>query len=129
MPVQFINPDGLAKGTYSHVAVVSGGGTIYVSGQVSADEQGAVVGASFAEQTRQVFENLRTALAGAGARFEHIVKMNIYVVALDAPKVQTFREIRKSFLGSHIPASTLVDTGALVNPEFQIEVEAVAVVD
>ena len=129
MATQFLNPEGLSTGTYSHVAVVSGGRTVYVSGQVSADAQGAVVGDTFEAQTRQVFANLKTALDAAGAGFEHLVKFTIFVVALDAEKVATFRSVRAEFLGDHKPTSTMVDTRALVNPAFLVEVEAIAVVD
>lgn len=129
MNVRFVNPEGLAKGSYSHVAVVSGGRTLYVSGQVAADASGAPISGSFADQVTKVFENLRIALAAEGAGFEHIVKMNIYICAVDAERVATFREIRSRFLGRHQPASTLIDTRALVHPDFQVEVEVIAVVD
>ena len=124
MAVQFINPPTLARGQHSHVAVVEGGRTIYLSGQVGADLKWQAVGNSFADQVRQVFENLRACLAAADASFSDIVKMNIYVVDLDA----TFREIRNELFEKHRPASTLVDTRALVDPAFQIEIEAIAVV-
>ncbi len=129
MATQFLNPEGLSAGTYSHVAVVSGGRTVYVSGQVPADAQGAVVGDTFEAQTRQVFANLKTALDAAGAGFEHLVKFTIFIVALDAEKVAMFRSVRAEFLGGHKPTSTMVDTRALVNPAFMVEVEAIAVVD
>ena len=35
MTVQFLNPAGLSRGTYSHVAVVTAGRVIHVSGQVA----------------------------------------------------------------------------------------------
>ena len=46
MATRFINPPGLSKGSYSHTAVVTGGRTVYVSGQVSVDETGKVVSTS-----------------------------------------------------------------------------------
>lgn len=129
MTVEYLNPVGLAKATYSHVAVVSSGRTVYVSGQVAADESGQLVGDTFAVQARQVFDNLRTALAAVQADFSNVVKMNTFVVGLDAEKVTEFRVIRAEYLGAHLPASTLVDTGALVNPKFLLEIEVIAVVD
>lgn len=129
MATQFINPPGLAKGTYSHTAVVTGGRTLYVSGQVAVDATGNVVGTTFAEQAQQVFENLGVALAAGGAQFAHIVKMNVYVRDLTSARVRTFREIRQRHLGAHQPASTLVATPALVHEDMMLEVEVVAVVD
>ena len=128
MTVQFINPPGLSRGTYSHTAVVSGGRTVYVSGQVAFDDAGNVVGATFVEQAEQVFTNLRLALAAAGAQFSDIVKMNVYVRDLTGARVRAFREIRGRHFGAHQPASTLVATPALVHEDLMLEVEVVAVV-
>jgi 2-iminobutanoate/2-iminopropanoate deaminase len=128
MTVEFHNPAGLSRGTYSHTAVVTGGRTVYVSGQVAFDEAGRVVGTTFAEQSERVLQNLKIALAAGGAQFGDIVKMNVYVRDLTAEKVRCFREIRIRHFGSHQPASTLVATPALVHEDLMLEVEAVAVV-
>ena len=128
MPFEFFSPAGLSRGTYSHTAVVTGGRTVYVSGQVAFDEAGNVVGRTFAEQAERVFDNLRLALAAAGAEFHHIVKMNVYVRDLTSVKVKAFREIRARHFGVHQPASTLVGTPALVHEDLMLEVEVVAVV-
>jgi enamine deaminase RidA (YjgF/YER057c/UK114 family) len=64
--VRFVNPPGLAESPrYSHVAQVTRGRLIFISGQVAQDANGNLVGAGdMAVQTRQVFENLKVALAG-----------------------------------------------------------------
>lgn len=129
MPAQFINPPGLPKGSYSHVAVATGGRTVYVAGQVAVDESGKVVGKTFAEQAEKVFDNLQIALAAGGAEFRHIVKLNTYVRDLTSAKVALLREIRTRRFGGHLPASTLVATPALVHEDMMLEIEAVAVVD
>lgn len=129
MPVAYLNPEGLFRGTFSHVAVVTGGRTIHVSGQVALDVQGRVVGATFEEQAECVMQNLELALAAAGAEPRHVVKMNIYVRDLTSSRLKTFREIRARHFGDHRPASTLVGTPALVHEDLMLEVEAVAVVD
>ena len=128
MSVEFINPQGLSKGSYSHVAVVSSGRMIFVSGQVATNAAGQVVGTSFAEQATQVFENLKIALAASGANFSHIVKMNTYIRDLTGTRVKAFREVRVKYLGDHLPASTLVATPGLVHEDMMLEVEVVAVV-
>jgi enamine deaminase RidA (YjgF/YER057c/UK114 family) len=129
MPVEYLNPEGLSQGTFSHVAVVTGGRTIHVSGQVAMDEQGRVVGTTFEEQVEHVLQNLRIALAAAGAELRHVVKMNIYVRDLTGTRLKAFREIRGRHFGAHRPASTLVGTPALVHEDLMVEVEVVAVVD
>ena len=129
MSVEFINPSELSQGSYSHVAVVTGGRTLYVSGQVAMDANGNVVGTTFAEQCEQVLSNLGTALAAGGAQFHHIVKMNVYVRDLTRARVKTLRTIRQKHFGGHQPASTLVGTTALVDEDLMLEIEVVAVVD
>jgi reactive intermediate/imine deaminase len=127
-PVRYLNPSTLsAPAGYSHVAEVSGGRTIYIAGQVAFDNSGKVVGkGDFAAQATQVFENLKLALAAAGATFENVVKVNTYVT--DMSHLPTLREIRVKYYGKIAPASTLVEIGRLAHPDLMIEIEAVAVV-
>ncbi len=124
--VRRINPPGLSKPTgYTHVVEVTGGRTIYVSGQIALDKEGNLVGAGdLMAQTRQVFENLKVALASVGAGFDDVVKMNVYMT--DASQVQVFRDVRNGYFKNQIPASTLVQIGRLARPDFMIEIEAVA---
>lgn len=126
------NPSGLSTPRgYTHVVTASGGRTVYVAGQVALNAQGELVGKSdLRAQTRQVFENLRLALAGAGASFKDVVKWNTYVVNFKAEDLPVLRDVRTEVLKDVTPpASTLVGVSALANPDFLIEIEAVAVVD
>jgi enamine deaminase RidA (YjgF/YER057c/UK114 family) len=126
------NPSGLSTPRgYTHVVSASGGRTVYVAGQVALDVKGEVVGkGDLRAQARQVFENLRIALAGAGASYKDVVKWTTYVVNLKADDLPVIREARAEALKDATPpASTLVGVQALANPDFLIEVEAVAVVD
>jgi enamine deaminase RidA (YjgF/YER057c/UK114 family) len=126
------NPPGLsAPRGYTHVVSASGGRTVYIAGQVALNVQGEVVGkGDLRAQARQVFENLRIALAGAGATFKDVVKWNTYVVGLKPEDLAALREVRGEFLKDVTPpASTLVSVQGLANPDFLIEIEAIAVVD
>lgn len=130
MKVEFINPPQLCPTHgWTHVATVSGGKTVYVSGQVSVNERGEVVGpGDLRAQTTQAFENVRLALAAAGATFQDVVKTNLYVVGLKPEHVPIIREVRSQYVREdHPPVSTLVGVSALVGPEWLIEIEAVAV--
>ena len=126
--VRFLNPATLSTPPgYTHVVEVTGGRTIYISGQVPLDKAGNVVGAGdFAAQTTQVFENLKLALTAAGATFDNVVKANMYVT--DMSYIQVLREIRLKYYETNAPASTLVQVVKLARPEFMIEIEAIAVV-
>jgi len=126
--VKHLNPSTLHKPTgYSHIVEVTGGRTLYVSGQVALDQSGTLVGANdLRAQTRQVFENLRAALVASGAGLEHVVKITVFMI--DASQIQVFREVRETVFKGPLPASTLVQVVRLARPEFMIEVEAIATV-
>ena len=129
--LEFINPPALANfGTFSQVATARGGKTIHISGQVAWNAQGKVVGAGdLNAQTVQVFENLKVALAAAGAGFRDVVKFTIYVVDLKPQDRAVISEIRNRYLDpARLPASTMIGVDALVMEDLRIEVEAIAVV-
>jgi 2-iminobutanoate/2-iminopropanoate deaminase len=115
---------------YSHAVVVEHGKIIYLSGAISADARGSVVGGSdFRAQATQAFENLKAELAAVGATTASLVKLNYYVVGLDHDKVLALREVRDKFLDrDHLPASTLTGVVALARDEYVIEIEGVAVI-
>jgi enamine deaminase RidA (YjgF/YER057c/UK114 family) len=132
MQINFINPSELCHTFgWTHVATVSGGKTIYVSGQVSVNKRGELVDrGDLRAQAWQAWENVRLALAAAGATFQDVVKTNLYVVGLKPEHVPILREVRSQFVrADHPPVSTLVGVSALVGPDWLIEIEAVAVVD
>jgi enamine deaminase RidA (YjgF/YER057c/UK114 family) len=126
---QFLNPPALGKPNgYTHVVVVPPARLVYVSGQVALNAAGEVVGKDdLRAQVTQVMENLKTALAAAGASWQDVGKLNYYVVNLNPEKLSIIREIRNKYISAeHPPASTLVGVTALAREEFLIEVEVVA---
>ena len=123
-----VRPEGLPPTNgYSHIVEFSGR-LLVVSGQVPLDAEGQLVGADDPEaQIRQVFKNLRTALASSGAGFEDIVKITVFLT--DLADLEAFRRVRDDYVtGDTAPASSLVRVAGLVNPAFRVEVEALAVV-
>jgi enamine deaminase RidA (YjgF/YER057c/UK114 family) len=132
MPSRFVNPANLAPTNgWTHVVASTGGKTIYVSGQVSVNERGEVVGqGDLRAQTEQTFENIKRALSAEGASFRDVVKSNLYVVGLKPEVVPIIREVRSRYFDKRQPpASTLVGVSALVGPDWLIEIEVVAVVE
>ena len=126
---QFLNPPGLSKPNgYTHAVIIQPGRLVYVSGQVALNAAGEVVGKDdLRAQVTQVMENLKTALAAAGASLQDVVKLNYYVVNLNPDKLSVIREVRNKYISAeHPPASTLVGVTALARQEFLIEVEVVA---
>jgi enamine deaminase RidA (YjgF/YER057c/UK114 family) len=113
---------------YSHVVEVTGPARmVYFAGQLGVDKGGAFAG-NFEAQTAQAFENLKAALQAVGAGFEHLVKINNYVVDIER-NIGIFREVRDRYLvKSSLPASTTVGVPALARPGALFEVEAVAII-
>ncbi len=131
MQTQFVNPPALSPTFgWTHVVTATGGKTVYVSGQVSVNERGEVVGkGDLRAQTQQTFENLKHALTAAGATFRDVVKTNLYVVGLKPEQVPMLREVRSRYVNAEQPpASTLVGVSALIGADWLIEIEAVAVI-
>jgi len=124
---RFISPPaiGPAKG-YTHVVEVTGGRTIYISGQVADDQNGNLVGLNdFRAQAIQVFENLNAALASVGATFANVVKINNYL--LDLNQLPVYREIRNNYINlQNPPASTALEVSRLAKSEYLLEVEVIA---
>jgi 2-iminobutanoate/2-iminopropanoate deaminase len=128
-----IQPESLAKRVvggrvlYSHVVVVEGRRTIFVSGQLARDREGNVVGAGdMRAQMRQVGENVKAALEAAGASLADIVKSNTYVT--DIEEFFKHVDVRMEYFGA-LPTSTTVEVRRLAHPDLLVEVEVIAVVD
>jgi 2-iminobutanoate/2-iminopropanoate deaminase len=129
--VQFKNsPEISSPAGYSHAVVVNGGKMVFLSGQVGLNKQGEMVGKDdFRTQVAQVFSNLKSALAAAGATPNDLIKLNYYVVGLNRDKLVAIRNVRDEFISKeHPPTSTLAGVQALFREDAMIEVEAVAVV-
>jgi enamine deaminase RidA (YjgF/YER057c/UK114 family) len=127
MAIERIQPEGLSKpAAYSHV--VRAGNTVYVAGQTATDASGNLVGLGDIEaQAAQVYGNIRKALASVGADFSNLVKVNTYLTREE--DIEGYRRARATHLNKDLPASTLVVISRLANPDFLIEIEAVAVLE
>jgi enamine deaminase RidA (YjgF/YER057c/UK114 family) len=126
--IRFLNPDTIAKPPgYSHVVEVTGPGrTVYFAGQLGIDRSGKM-GGNAREQIEMAFENLKAALASVGAGFEHVVKVNNYIVDIGT-NIALFREIRDKYVNKAAPpASTTIGVPELARPGALFEVEAVAI--
>jgi len=131
MAVECINPADLpTPETYTQVVVATGTRLVFVSGQEPEDVQGNLVGrGDLAIQARQVFANLGRAVAAAGAMPEHVTKITIYVVNHQRKYLPVIEEARAGLFGDHKPADVLVGIATLSNPDYLIEVDAIAVID
>jgi len=115
--------------TYSQAVKVTGGETIlYLSGQVAYDDNGGVAHpGDFKAQARAALRAVKAQVEAGGGTMADIVKVNTYLT--DIRHRVDYGPIREEFFGKNtkMPASTLVAVTALAQPEFLIEIEAIAV--
>ncbi|GAA1274484.1 RidA family protein [Saccharothrix xinjiangensis] len=135
MAITLVNPDGLPEiDVYRQVSVSTGSRLVFVAGQVAWDADGAVVGeGDLAAQVERCYLNVATALAGVGASFADVAKLNVHVVDWTPDKMPLLLEgigRAAAKLGvTPAPPATLLGVAALDVPEHLVEVEATAVLD
>ncbi|MBS1680339.1 MAG: RidA family protein [Bacteroidetes bacterium] len=101
---------------------------VFISGQVAVTENGELVGkGDLGKQTEQVFQNIKARVEKAGGHLKDVVKIDAYFT--DLSKIDLFRkEIKKVFDPKTPPSCTVVQIERLVNEDFLIEINAIAVV-
>ena len=129
MAKRVLNPAAVrAKGSYSPGWEVSGGRAVFVAGQIPWDENGnTVCKGDVAGQTRQVFANIGAVLAEAGGSLDDVVKITVF--AADIRYRDEINRVRTETFSEPYPASTQVAVASLVDPEWLVEIEAVAFIE
>jgi 2-iminobutanoate/2-iminopropanoate deaminase len=127
-----IRPNTVANvaGRYVPGKASAGGRVVYVSGQLGETPNGLREAAGDAEaETRQIFANIEAILIEAGGTLRDIVKLGIYLT--DITDRAAVGKVRAELFpdDEHLPTSTMVEIGALVYPEFKVEIDAIAVID
>jgi enamine deaminase RidA (YjgF/YER057c/UK114 family) len=129
--VRYIDPDSLNKSpAFTNVVVVEGNvKTVHIGGQDAINAAGEIVGkGDIVAQTEQILANLRAALEAGGARPEHIIKWNIYVVEGQSLEAG-FGAFQSAWPETpNPPAITVAFVSGLAHPDFLVEIDAVAVV-
>jgi len=97
---------------------------IFVAGQLGTDSQSTLVSLEFEGQATQALRNVEAALAAAGASLSDIVTMTVFLA--DSRHGKPFNELRKTFLGGAIAASTTIGGATFAQPGALIEIQAIA---
>lgn len=102
------------------------GKQLFISGQVAVDAEGRLVGKGDIEaQTRQVMENIKALVEAAGGSLDDIVKTTTFVTTMkDFAKTAA---VRREYFKEPYPGSTAVQVTQLVDPDYLIEIEAIAI--
>ena len=131
MSVEYINPDGLHKNpAFSQVVVTQANSrTCYVGGQNSVDSSGEVIGkGDIGRQAKQILGNLEIALSAVGAKIDHVIKWNVYVVQGQSPQ-PGFEEFQRVWGNRpNPPLITILFVAGLASPDILMEIDAIAVI-
>ncbi|SFP86700.1 reactive intermediate/imine deaminase [Nitrosomonas cryotolerans] len=114
-----------AIGTYSQAVRVSGGETVYLSGQIGLDAVTMQMVDGIDAQIQQVFLNLRAVAAASGGSLSDIVKLNIYLTDLE--DFARLNEIMAGYFVEPYPARAAVGVKALPRDAL-VEMDAVMVI-
>jgi 2-iminobutanoate/2-iminopropanoate deaminase len=112
---------------YGYAQAVKVGDTIYLSGQVSHDDEGKIVGLRDMEaQMRQAYANIKKVLAEYGATMDNVVDEILFVTDMDTAFAAAVKCRREVFSGTPIVASTIVQIQRLAFPDLMVEIRCVA---
>ncbi|WP_371667044.1 RidA family protein [Streptomyces sp. NBC_00289] len=135
MAITLANPEGLVQvDLYRQMSVATGSKLVFIAGQVAWDADGVTVGkGDLAAQVEQCYLNVGTALAEAGASFDDVAKLTVYLVDWTPDKMPLFMEgLARAAAKLGItpgPPLTGVGVAALAEPDILVEIEATAVID
>jgi 2-iminobutanoate/2-iminopropanoate deaminase len=112
---------------YGYSQAVKVGDTIYISGQVSHDDKGKIVGHRDMEaQMRQAYANVQKVLEQYGATMDNVVDEVLFVTDMDTAFAAAVKCRHEVFSGQPVIASTIVQIQRLAFPELMIEIKCVA---
>lgn len=109
-----------AVGTYSQA--VRTGNLVFLSGQIPLDPVTMELKTGFAEQTHQVFKNLKAVVEAAGGSMDQIIKVNIFV--MDLANFATLNDIMAEYFTQPYPARAAVQVAGLPKGA-EVEMEAI----
>jgi len=113
---------------YGYSQAVKVDNTIYLSGQVSHDDKGNIVGRGDMEtQMRQAYENIKKVLAQYGATMDNVVDEVLFVTDMDAAFAARVKCKQEVFSGNNNPVltSTIVQIQRLAFPELMVEIRCI----
>ncbi|MFB6366489.1 RidA family protein [Paenibacillus elgii] len=110
-----------AIGPYSQA--IKFGNLLFTSGQIPLNPEGQIVEGGIAEQTHQVFRNLKAVLEEAGATFESVIKATVFIK--DMNQFAQVNEIYAAYFGDHKPARSTVEVARLPK-DVLVEIELIA---
>src|SRR5882724_12688754 len=116
-------------GVFSHATAIEATGRfVFVSGMTARRPDGSIAGiGDITEQTRQVCENVKSAVEAAGGTMDDICRVDVYVRNME--HFDAIHKVRREYFKAPAPASTMVEVCKMTSPDYLIEINAIAVVE
>ena len=126
--MQMFNPPGWKRPKGYSNAVAASGRMVFVAGQVGWDGQEAFRTEDLVGQVRQSLTNIVAILAEAGAKPEHIVRMNWYLADKEEynARLAEIGDVYRELIGRHFPAMTALQVAGFVEHGAKVEIEVTA---
>ena len=114
-------------GHFSQATTIEARGRlIFISGMTARRPDGTIAGIGDIEsQTRQVCENVKSAVEAAGGTLNDVCRVDVYV--RDMEHFDAIHRVRREYFSPPLPASTMVEVSMMVSPDYLIEMSAIAV--
>ena len=110
------------------IAIEAKGKLVFISGMTSRRADGTIAGVGDIEaQTRQVCENLKSAVEAAGGTMHDICRVDVYVRNME--HFESIHKVRREYFKAPAPASTMVEVTKMTSPDYLIEINAIAVIN
>jgi 2-iminobutanoate/2-iminopropanoate deaminase len=130
MPKREVSSDSIRKpiGVFSQATVTEAKGRlVFVSGMTARRPDGSIAGIGDIEaQTRQVCENIKAAVEGAGGTLDDVCRVDVFVRNME--HFDAIHKVRRQYFRPPLPASTMVEVSKMVSPDYLIEINAIAVI-
>ena len=116
------------NGHFSQATTIEANGKlVFVSGMTARKPDGTIAGiGDVTEQTRQVCENIKSAMETAGGSLDDVVRVDVYVRNIE--HFDKIHAVRREYFKPPLPASTMVEVTKMVSPDYLIEINAIGVI-
>src|SRR5215467_8706375 len=117
------------SGHFSHATMIEARGRlVFISGMTARRADGTIAGIGDIEaQTRQVCENVKSAVEQAGGSLDDICRVDVFVRNME--HFDQIHKVRREYFKPPAPASTMVEVCKMTSPEYLIEMSAIAVIE
>ena len=129
--LEAVNPGWSRYEQLTYTPALRGGDVLFLSGQAALDPETerAVHAGDVAAQAKYTYAGIAAVLEAAGTKLKNVVKTIEYVTPAGLPRYREVAKVRDKIFDEPFPASTGIVCGGLLRPEFEFEVDAMALLD